>query len=65
MRNMQKGNTLTTGYFDDDDVTPLDPKQVRAGVEREMAFMGELGVGEPCDRPRIAVVNEMMLLAER
>ena len=38
-------------YFDEDDGTTLDPVQVRAGVEREMAFTGELGVGEPCDRP--------------
>ena len=40
------------GYFDEDDEMTLDPVQVRAGVEREMAFMGELGVGEPCDRPK-------------
>ena len=34
------------GYLDEDDRTTLDPEKVRAGVEREMAFMGELGVGE-------------------
>ena len=39
------------GYFDEDGGTALDPVQVRAGVEREMAFMGELGVREQCDRP--------------
>ena len=38
------------GYFDEDDGTT--PVQVRAGVEREMAFMEELGVGEPCNRPK-------------
>ena len=27
----------------------MDPEQVRAGVERELAFMDELRVGEPCD----------------
>ena len=43
-------------YFDEDDGTNLDPVQVRAGVEREMAFMGELGVGEPCDRPKTVKV---------
>ena len=37
------------GYFDENDGTALDLVQVRAGVE--MAFMGELGVGEPCNRP--------------
>ena len=40
------------GHVDEDDGTILDPVQVKVGVEREMAFMGELGVGEPCDRPR-------------
>ena len=40
------------GYFDEDDGTTLDVVQLRAGVEHEMAFMGELGVGEPCDRPK-------------
>ena len=30
--------------------------QVRAAVEREMAFMGELGVGEPCNRPKTGEV---------
>ena len=44
------------GYFDEDDGTALDPVQVRAGVEREMAFMGELGVGEPCNRPKTGKV---------
>ena len=29
---------------------------VRAGVEREMAFMGELGVGEPWNRPKTGKV---------
>ena len=36
--------------------TTLDPVQVRAGVEREKTFMGELGVGEPCDRPKTGKV---------
>ena len=40
------------GYLDEDDGTGLDPVQVRAGVEREMAFMGKLGVGEPFNRPK-------------
>ena len=35
---------LDWGYFDEDGGTTLDPVQVRAGVEREMAFIGELGV---------------------
>ena len=44
------------GYFDEDGGTALDPVQVRAGVEREMAFMGELSVGEPCNRPKTGKV---------
>ena len=44
------------GYFDEDDEKALDPVRVRAGVECEMAFMGELGVGEACDRPKTAKV---------
>ena len=44
------------GYFDEDDGTTLDPVQVRAGVEREIAFMAELGVGELCDRPKTGKV---------
>ena len=40
------------GYFDEDDGTALDPEQVRAGVEREMVFMDEFGVGEACNRPK-------------
>ena len=47
---------LDKGHFDEDDGTTLDPVQVRAGVEHEMAFMGELGVGEPCDRPKTGKV---------
>ena len=43
-------------YFDEDDGTALDPVQVRPGVERGMAFMGELGVGEPCNRPKTGKV---------
>ena len=46
------------GYFDEDDGTALDPVQVRAGVEREMTFMGELGVGEPCNRPKTGKVTQ-------
>ena len=46
MRNTQNGNITPKGYLDEDDRTTLDPEKVRAGVEREMAFMGELGVGE-------------------
>ena len=55
------------GYFDEDDGTTLDPVQVRAGVEREMAFMGELGVGEavrPSEDGK-GVVNTMVLPTER
>ena len=44
------------GYFDEDDGTALDPVQVRAGVERGMAFMGALGVCEPCNRPKTGKV---------
>ena len=56
---------LVKGYCDEVDRT-LDPEQVRAGVEREMAFMVELGVGEPCDRPRTGnFVNLMVLPTER
>ena len=39
-------------YFDEDDGTALDLEQVRAGVEREMVFMDEVAVGEPCNRPK-------------
>ena len=52
MRNTRNWEHPVKGYFDEDDGTTLDPVQVRAGVEREMAFMGELCVGEPCDRPK-------------
>ena len=31
------------GYCGEEDGTTLDPEQVRAGVERELAFMDELG----------------------
>ena len=44
------------GYFDEDEGTALDPVQVRAGVEREMAFVGEVGVGEPCNCPKTGKV---------
>ena len=44
------------GCFDEDDGTALDPVQARAGVEREMAFMAVLGVGQPCNRPKTAKV---------
>ena len=31
--------------FDEDDGTPLDPDQVKQGVQQELEFMEELGVG--------------------
>ena len=41
---------------DEDGGTTLDLVQVRACVEREMAFMGELGVGEPRNHPKTGKV---------
>ena len=35
------------GQFDEDDGTPLDPSQVRDGMDRELKFMDSLHVGDP------------------
>ena len=41
---------LVKGYFDEDDGTTLDLVQVKAGVEREVAFMGGRAIARRLDK---------------